>query len=92
MGGTTAIGILADDGRVPYYLVGDYVSMMEILDMPYDEHVGKFDIICKSVEDFFLEEYFEEEDSVGRYLIMKDGSMLFQLSWDTTRYRLAKAE
>lgn len=90
MGGTTAIGILADNGRVYYYLAGDYVGLMEILNTPYYEHVERSDITCKSVEDFFWEKRFEEEDSYARYLIMKDGSMLFQLSGDSSTYKISK--
>lgn len=90
MGGTTAIGTMVGYS-VFYYLDGDYVGMMEIFRTPYAEHAENADIHCGSVDDFFSEERFEEDDSVGRYLIMKDGSMLFQLSWDTTRYRLTKS-
>jgi hypothetical protein len=92
MGGTTAIGILADSGRVPYYLAGDYVSMMEILNTPYYEHAEWCDITCKSVEDFFSEKRSEQEDSVGRYLVFKDGSMVFRVGGDTSIYRMRKNE
>ena len=90
MGGTTAIGILADSGRVPYYLAGDYVSMMEIFNTSYVQHAEWCDITCRSVEDFFSEERSEQEDSVGRYLIVKDGSMVFQVGGDSTLYRMTK--
>jgi hypothetical protein len=73
MGGTTAIGILADNGRVYYYLAGDYVGLMEILNTPYDEHVEKSHIIC-TLEDFLSFAKFEEDDSCGRYLVYKKGT------------------
>ena len=91
MGGTTAIGII-EGGMVNYYLDGDYVGMMEIFNRPYDEHVEKSDITCDSVEDFFSEKRSDEDDSVGRYLIVKDGSMVFRVGGDTSIYRMTKNE
>ena len=89
MGGTTAIGIIVG-GMVAYYLEGDHVQMMEIFNTPYGDHAERCDIICESVEDFFLEKRSGEDDSVGRYLIVKDGSMVFQLGGDRTLYRMTK--
>jgi hypothetical protein len=89
MGGTTAIGILADDGRVYYYLAGDYVGLMEILNTPYYEHVEKSYITC-TLEEFLSAEKFEEDDSCGRYLVYKEGTMMFRLGGDSSTYKISK--
>jgi len=89
MGGSVAIGVLSWDGSVQYYLVfGGGLSPHDVIRDAIITHNAKCHIKCDSVEDYFNEERFIEEDSAVRYLMIKDDLMQYRY-WSNEEYTLA---
>jgi hypothetical protein len=89
MGGTNAIGVLTWDGSVKYYLVSDGgLSPHEVLRDAIITHIQRCDFECDSVDDYFSEERFTEDDSSIRYLMIEDNLMRYRY-WSKEEYTLS---
>ena len=76
MGGQTAIGFETSNGQVYYCLVGDYVGIMEAIEMFKTLDEDECDKTADSVHDFFYDaNMYEEEDTVWRIVKMLDGNI-----------------
>lgn len=76
MGGSSAIGFETSNGQVYYCLVGDYVGIMEAIEMYKTLDEDECDKTAESVNEFFDDErVYEEEDSVWRIVKMRNGTI-----------------
>ena len=89
MGGTTAIGILMENGTVCYYLMRD-ISAYDVMHTSFREHALFADMACASADDFFKYELFEEEDSAIRYLVLSPTTITYRYHGDDEEYTLTK--
>ena len=89
MGGTVAIGVLLLDGSVKYYLVfGGGVSPHDVIRDAKMTHQDRCDSECDSVDDYFSEQRFIEDDSAMRYLVIKDDLIHYRY-WTNEEYALS---
>ena len=89
MGGQFAIGVLLADGGVKYYLVR-YTDMENVLHIAKITHLSNCEYECYSVKDYFGEDLFEQEDSIIRYLVVKDDTVVYRYYGCSSEYTLTK--
>ena len=84
MGGSSTFGIEMNDGTIQYCVYGDYALLETIL--PVFQQGKVFDIlesdgeiiVADSLEDYFSETRYEEEDSKVRGVYKLDGTIMYK--------------
>ena len=84
MGGSSTFGIEMNDGTIQYCVYGDYALLETIL--PVFQQGKVFDILesgeelitADSMEDYFSETRYEEEDSKVRGVYRADGTLMYK--------------
>lgn len=91
MGGTIAVGVLIQDGSVKYYLAwSGCIDTHQIINRTIEVHLNEYEKDCKSVDEFFKYELFEEEDSAIRYLVIDDNTVRYRYYGGNEEYTLTK--
>ena len=84
MGGSSTYGYETHDGKVHYCVYSDYVLLENILSVFQNNKVYKIQdsdgklITANSLEDYFSEERYEEEDSKVRGVYKMDGTFIYR--------------
>ena len=92
MGGTSTFGYEMGDGTINYCVYGDYALLETIL--PVFQQGKVFDIlesdgeliVADSLEDYFSETRYEEEDSKVRGVYKCDGTLMYKYWGDTGHF------
>ena len=84
MGGSSTFGIEMNDGTIQYCVYGDYALLETILPVfqqgkvyEIEENDGEL-IVAHSLEDYFSEMRYEEEDSKVRGVYKLDGTIMYK--------------
>jgi hypothetical protein len=92
MGGTEAIGILVGGGIVRYYLVsGGTAGIMDVLGSDIRAQYEKCEYTV-SLNKYFADTIFEEEDSCQRFLIIDTNHVVFRRYGDKYEYDITKTD
>lgn len=93
MGGSDTIGVLLKDGSVVYYVeFGGWIGCFDVFNSTIEEHKEKCEYSCRTQEDYFKDELFEEEDSGTRYLIINENEIVFRKYGDDEEFRLTRTK
>ena len=90
MGGTSTFGYEMGDGTINYCVYGDYLETI----LPVFQQGKVFDIlesdgeliVADSLEDYFSETRYEEEDSKVRGVYKCDGTLMYKYWGDTGHF------
>lgn len=85
MGGSSTFGYETADGRIHYSIYGDYALLETILPVFQNGNVYQISeelITADSMEDYFSEKRYEEEDSKVRGVYKNDGTFMYRFWGD----------
>ena len=88
MGGSSTFGYETSDGKIHYCVYADYVLLETILPLFQNGKVYNIMesdatlIIADSMEDYFSETRYEEEDSKVRGVYRADGTIMYKFWGD----------
>jgi hypothetical protein len=85
MGGSSTFGYETVNGKIHYCIYGDYALLDTILPVFQNGKVYEIReeiIVADSIEDYFSERRYEEEDSKVRGVYMMDGTFMYKFWGD----------
>ena len=93
MGGSSTFGFETKDGSICYIIFRDYVFMEDILPVFRNGKVYEFNadmmkevIVVHSIDEYFSESRYEDEDSVVRGIYRLDGTILYKFWGDDGKF------